>query len=93
MLRILYKMSAKEAIKTLKDFNDGRKKVPISPKDEGMDELVDAVHVLKMTCAFYEFQEGKMILAYIVYAIVGLWILGTGAVFFSAWLEDRKGKK
>ena len=31
-----------------------------------------------------------MILAYIVYAIVGLWILGTGAVFFSAWLEDRK---
>ena len=55
MLRILYKMSAKEAIKTLKDFNDGRKKVPIPPKDEGMDELVDAVHVLKMTCAFYEF--------------------------------------
>lgn len=55
MLRILYKMSAKEAIKTLKDFNDGRKKVPRSPKDEGMDEFMDAVHVLKATCAFHEF--------------------------------------
>ena len=55
MLRILTKMTAKEAIKTLKDFNNGRKKVPRSPKDKGMDELVDAVHVLKMTCAFHEF--------------------------------------
>lgn len=34
-----------------------------------------------------------MILAYIIYIIVGLWILGTGVVFFSAWLEDRKNKK
>lgn len=55
MLRILTKMSAKEAIKILKDLNDGRKKVPRSPKDEGMDELMDAVHVLKLTCAFHEF--------------------------------------
>lgn len=55
MFRILYKMSAKEAIKVLKDFNNGRKKVPRSPKDEGMDELMDAVHALKVTCAFHEF--------------------------------------
>jgi len=34
-----------------------------------------------------------MIFAYISYTIVGLWILGTGAIFFSAWLKDRKGKK
>ena len=34
-----------------------------------------------------------MILAYIIYAIIGLWILGTGAIFFSAWLEDRTDKK
>jgi len=31
-----------------------------------------------------------MIFAYITYAIVGLGILGEGAIFFFAWLEDRK---
>ena len=55
MLRILYSMSAKEAIKVLKDLNDGRKKVPRSPRDKGMDEFMDAVHVLKATRAFHEF--------------------------------------
>lgn len=55
MIRILYSMSAKKAIKILKDLNDGRKKVPRSPKDKGMDELVDAVRVLNLTCAFHEF--------------------------------------
>lgn len=55
MLRNLNRMSAKEAIKVLKDLNDGRKKVPRSPRDKGMDEFMDAVHVLKMTCVFHEF--------------------------------------
>ena len=53
--RTLYSMSAKEAIKVLKDLNDGRKKIPRSPRDKGMDEFMDAVHVLKLTCAFHEF--------------------------------------
>ena len=55
MLRNLNKMNVKEAIKTLKDFNDGRKRIPKSPKDKGIDELVDAVRVLNLTCAFHEF--------------------------------------
>lgn len=55
MIRILNRMSAKEVIKFLKDLNDGRKKIPRSPKDKDMDELVDAVYALKLTCAFQEF--------------------------------------
>jgi hypothetical protein len=55
MLRNLSRMSAKEAIKILKDLNEGRKRIPKSPKDEGMDELVDAMRVLNLTCAFHEF--------------------------------------
>lgn len=55
MLRNLNRMSAKEAIKILKGLNDGHKKIPKSPKDKGMDELVDAVRVLNLTCAFHEF--------------------------------------
>lgn len=55
MLRNLNIMSAKEAIKILKDLNNGRKRIPKSPKDKGMDELVDAVRVLNLTCAFHEF--------------------------------------
>lgn len=55
MLRNLNRMSAKEAVKILKDLNEGRKRIPKSPKDEGIDELVDAVRVLNLTCAFHEF--------------------------------------
>lgn len=55
MLRNLNRMSVKEAIKILKNLNDGRKRIPKSPKDEGIDELVDAVRVLNLTCAFHEF--------------------------------------
>lgn len=55
MLRNLNRMSAKEAIKILKDLNNGRKRIPKSPNDKGMDELVDAVRVLNLTCAFHKF--------------------------------------